>query len=78
MTEVIIPEGVKEIRGWNVDLDGASFGCTSLRYVSIPRSMKEIGDNAFANCDNLTSVAVPSHTKIDKNAFPYYTEVNRY
>jgi hypothetical protein len=60
-----------------MDIDGAFFGCTSLRYVSIPRSMKEIGDGAFDGCDNLTSVSVPSHTKIDEYAFPEHTEVIR-
>jgi hypothetical protein len=78
LTEVIIPEGVKEIRGWDMDIDGAFFGCTSLRYVSIPRSMKEIGDGAFDGCDNLTSVSVPRHTKVEDYAFPEHTEVIRY
>jgi hypothetical protein len=77
LTEVIIPEGVKEIRGWDVDIDGAFFGCTSLRYVSIPRSMKVIEYNAFYGCSGLTSVAVPSHTLIAEDAFPEHTEVIR-
>ena len=53
MTEVILPEGLKEI--------GDSFQyCTGLTEIYIPNSVEKIGTSAFANATNLM------HIRIDK------------
>ena len=78
LMEVIIPEGVNEIKGWGEDFHGAFMGCTSLRYVSIPRSMKSIGELAFDGCSGLTSVTIPKGVKsIGDRAFPEHTKIIR-
>ena len=64
VTEVVIPEGVKEI-GWRVFEH-----CTKLKSVKIPDSVVEIGSSAFLGCKSLTSVIIPdSVTKIGSDAF---------
>ena len=50
---VVIPEGV-------TDIDENAFACCSLTEIKLPDSLKEIGFGAFNNCENLTSVAIPS------------------
>jgi hypothetical protein len=54
-TELVIPEGVKEIR------DGAFRDCKNLKSVTIPESIEIIGTGAFASCSELTTVKIPSH-----------------
>ncbi len=43
----------------------AFYGCTNLRSLLLPESMKTIGDGALANCSNLNTLIVP--TGDDKN-----------
>ena len=60
---IVIPNSVTYIGRF-------SFEGTSLTSVSIPESMTEIGDCAFANCSSLTSIKISeSVTKIDRGAF---------
>ena len=45
-------------------------GCTSLKSISIPSTVKTIGDHAFSNCTALTSVSIPNGvTSIGEYAF---------
>ena len=53
MTEVTIPEGVKEIGVY------AFQGCSGLRNVIIPDSVKSIDGFAFYKCSSLVSVSLP-------------------
>ena len=49
---------------------GAFEGCTGLTSVTIPDSVREIGDKAFSGCEGLTSITIPnSVTKISTYAF---------
>ena len=51
MTNIIIPEGVKEIKN--------SFNyCSNLEKIEIPNSVESIGANCFANCSNLGKVTI--------------------
>ena len=48
----------------------AFYDCTSLKEVTIPNSVTEIGDSAFLGCKSLTKVTIPdSVTKIGYGAF---------
>ena len=51
MTEVILPEGLKEI--------GRSFNyCSSLEEIYIPNSVEKIASNAFTNSTNLQKIRI--------------------
>ena len=54
-----------------VSIGKAAFlDCVSLKSVTIPPTVREIEDEAFLGCENLSEVIVTSHsTKIAKNAF---------
>ena len=51
MTNIIIPEGVKEIK------DSFNY-CSNLEKIEIPNSVESIGANCFANCSNLGKVTI--------------------
>ena len=57
--------------------DGAFLGCTGLTQVSIPKSVKTIGDGAYG-LTGLKKVNVPSSTRIGFGAFPYGCEITGY
>ena len=45
-------------------------GCTSLKQITLPNSLKTISHDAFRNCRALTSIVIPnSVTSIEMNAF---------
>lgn len=51
-TEVTVPEGVTKI--------GRSFyGFKAMTSITLPSTLKELGDQAFANCTKLTTVTIP-------------------
>ena len=52
--ELNIAEGTKGIAAKVLS------GCTDLTFVTIPSSMKFIGDNAFSGCGGLTSIDIPN------------------
>jgi len=64
VTELVIPEGITEIKNF------AFFNCKSLTGVTIPEGVTDIGDKAFYNCLNVTSVTIPVSMKnIGEEAF---------
>lgn len=62
---VIIDEGITYIGEYSFYL------CTNIETVSLPDSLREIGDNAFlSSCDSLTSLDIPAGVRrIGKGAF---------
>ena len=65
LTEVIIPNSVKEIRGYNFsfgggipDVGGAFSNCVNLRKVVLPESLTDL--SGFDGCTRLTSIDIPS------------------
>lgn len=57
VTEVTIPNGVKEI-GFSAFAD-----CINLSSITIPDSVTKIGGLAFRNCENLKSITIPNGVK---------------
>ena len=53
----------------------AFYGCTSLKEVHLPYSVKEIGDRAFFECSNLTEVTAKGTTRIGMGAFAYCSKL---
>ena len=53
-------------------------GCTSLKSVVIPETIKKIKESAFSNCTNLTSITIPeSVASIGINAFEGCTKLTK-
>ena len=70
---VVIPASVtyegKTYSLTNIDVDAFAY-CSGLTSVTIPNSVKYIGNEAFLSCSSLTSVTIPnSVTLIGNNAF---------
>ena len=64
LTTIVIPEGVETIYAW------AFMGCTELKNVYFPSTLKEIGNSAFSYCPSLTSVVIPEGVEvINETAF---------
>ena len=53
ITGLVIPEGVTEL------FDGAFRGCTKLKSVSLPSTLKVIRNNCFEDCSALKSIVLP-------------------
>lgn len=59
LKNVIISEGVAKINDGGSQSDGAFYGCTSLKSVSVPSTMSIIGSRAFFRCTALNNITVP-------------------
>lgn len=60
---VVIPEGVTSIDGYCAEEDDCGFvgafeGCTTLRTITLPKSLKSIEHSAFEGCENLIAINV--------------------
>ena len=74
ITAVVIEEGVTSLKG-----EDLFYKCPELKSVTIPASLTEIGQFAFAQCSALTEVKIPEGTKINyigSNAFPGCTSLS--
>ena len=68
-SDVVVPEGVTEIGGKDLKLDFcvdyfldyvAAFQYRNdITSVSLPNSLRTIGDSAFEDCEGLTSITLP-------------------
>lgn len=64
----VIPEGVERVAGWSF------YKNDSLVHLTLPSTLREIGDMAFFGCGNLWSVWLPEGLKtIGQDAFSYCT-----
>ena len=60
----VVPESVTEIG------EGAFYGCTNLKNITLPEGVTKIGIDAFYGCSSLTNITIPeSVTKIWDYAF---------
>jgi hypothetical protein len=85
IVSVVLPEGITLIDcgqlrlppsyGSTVSFEGqegwgAFQDCSSMKRITLPESLTEIGDNAFSGCSSLTSITIPDGvTRIGKDAF---------
>ena len=70
VTELVIPEGVKEIKYHAFNY------CTKLTSIEIPNSVTSIRSSAFSGCKGLTSIIIPnSVTSIGSFAFSHCTRL---
>lgn len=68
LKEIWIPDGITEMQ--NKSGEGLFEGCTSLRSVSLPAGLTEIGKNMFNGCTSLESVYIPDSVEtIGESAF---------
>lgn len=68
--KAIIPEGVEKI-------NKSAFSGTKISSIVIPKSVKEIGEEAFSHCEELKTVKLPDSIKtIGDNAFAYCYKLN--
>ena len=76
LEDLTIPGGVKKLDG---NLEGFGERCNNLKNITLPDTLKTIGERAFYGCENLTSIIIPSSvTEIADGAFsqcPNLTEV---
>lgn len=68
----LIPSNIKEITitgGTSIEADAFS-GCKYLTKITLPNTIKTIGDNAFCKCDSLQSINIPSSVEyVGENVF---------
>lgn len=62
MTDIVIPEGVTE-------MERTFYGYKKLSNITLPSTLKTLGDQTFANCIALKSVAVPASVESLGSAF---------
>jgi len=86
LTSVTIPDSVTKIGAISKDvfydndysINGAFRNCANLVSVTIPNSVKEIGDGTFYKCTKLTSITIPyGVNEIGHAAFAYCTSLAR-
>jgi len=58
VTHLVIPEGVSTIKPY------AFYGCGSIKEITLPESITEIGQDAFENLINLTTVYAPRNMEL--------------
>ncbi|NPD90973.1 leucine-rich repeat domain-containing protein [Xylanibacter muris] len=61
-TEIVVPEGVTKI-------GRAFYGFKSLTSITLPSTLKELGDQAMANCVSLTTVIIPEGVESTGSSF---------
>lgn len=64
MTELAIPEGVKEIRG-----EFCFEGCTGLTEIKLPKSIVKVDGHAFKSCTSLRRIDISHCREISGSAF---------
>ena len=74
LKSIAIPNGVTELPGnyshSNEVFRGVFFDCTNLESVTLPSSLKKIGECTFINCENLKDITIPKGIEvIDRSAF---------
>lgn len=63
ITDFVIPNDIIEIKNYTF------YAFNNMNSVTIPSSVKKIGEEAFSHCSNLTSLRLPGVTDIEKLAF---------
>ena len=68
----LMPDNIKEITitgGTSIEADAFS-GCKYLTKITLPNTIKTIGDNAFYRCESLQSINIPSSVEyVGENVF---------
>ncbi len=63
--DVIVPEGVREIRSVENGCFGGAFSdCNSIQSITLPETIELIDNDAFVNCKNLNCIHFPSKMPI--------------
>ena len=63
VVDLVIPEGVQKISNY------AFYNCTSIQSVSIPSSVREIGEATFSYCEQLGTIYWNAHTMTETSPF---------
>jgi len=71
VSDVIIPEGIREIEAW-------AFYYRNITSVEFPESLEAIGAAAFSNCNYLTEVRLPNTlTRMDTGVFTWCSSLEK-
>ena len=70
LDNVILPDGLESIGSDYIYSDASSFaGCSNLKTIQFPPSLKYIGSWAFNNCSSLEKISLPGLDRIGNYAF---------
>lgn len=72
LKSVILPNALESINEYTF------YGCSSLREIVVPPSVRTIGAQAFSECKNLFGIVLPDGVMLDKKAFGYENEHEKY
>lgn len=62
VTELVIPEGIESFAQ-------SFYGFKSLTSITLPSSLKDVGNYAFGDCIGLTEVTIPANVKVIRSIF---------
>ena len=76
LTELVLPDSITRIEGDSLEQPNpnsthvsSAFGGCGFVSINIPKGVTYIGAGAFADCENLTSIIIPSSVKNIRNIF---------
>ena len=69
LDNVILPDGLESIGSSNLYYSNSFAGCSNLKTIQFPPSLKFIGGSVFANCSSLEKISLPGLDCIYPGAF---------
>ena len=64
--DVVVPDGVSSIEGVS-SIDRSVFSNANITSITLPSSLKEIGEVAFTDCKSITEIVIPENVDVIKD-----------